>query len=73
MLRLEVPGKRRRGRPKRQFMDVVREGMPAIGVTEQDTRDRVKWRKMFRAAERKEEDAFPCVCVGGGGSAGRRR
>ena len=26
-LRLEVPGKRRRGRPKRKFIDVVREDM----------------------------------------------
>ena len=46
MLRLEVPGKRRRGRPKRKFTDVVREDMRAIGVTEQDARDRVKWREM---------------------------
>ena len=36
MLRLEVPGKGRRGRPKRKFIDVVREDMRAIGVTEQD-------------------------------------
>ena len=49
MLRLEVPGKRRRGRPKRNylFIDVVREDMRAIGVIEQDARDRVNWRKMF--------------------------
>ena len=36
MLRLEVPGKRRRGKPKRKFIDVVREDMRAISVTEQD-------------------------------------
>ena len=47
MLNLEVPGKRRGGRPKRKFIDVVNEDMRAIGVTEQDARDRVKWTKMF--------------------------
>ena len=47
MLRLEVPGKRRRGRPKRKFIDVVMEDKRAISVTEQDARSRVKWRKMF--------------------------
>ena len=34
---LEVPGKRR-GRPKKKFINVVREGMRAISVTEQDCR-----------------------------------
>ena len=47
MLRLEVPGKRRRGRPKKKFIDVVREDMWVACVTEQGARDRVKWRKMF--------------------------
>ena len=42
MLRLEVPGKRRRERPKRKFVDVVREDMRAIGETEQDARDKVQ-------------------------------
>ena len=40
MLRLELPGKKRRGRSKRKFIDVVREDMRAIGVKEQDVRDR---------------------------------
>ena len=47
MLRLDVPGKTRRGRPKRKVIYVVREDLRAIGVTQQDARDRVKWRKMF--------------------------
>ena len=29
---LELPGKRRRGRPKTRFMDVVREDMRVVGV-----------------------------------------
>ena len=47
MLRLEVPGKSRRGRPKRKLIDVVREDMWVISVTQQDARDRVKWKKML--------------------------
>lgn len=32
MLNMELPGKRKRGRPKRRFMDVVREDMDAGSV-----------------------------------------
>ena len=37
MLRMELPGKRKRGRPKRRFMDVVKEDMAEVEVTEEDT------------------------------------
>ena len=30
MLRMELPGKRKRGRPKRRFMDVVKEDMAEL-------------------------------------------
>ena len=45
MLRMELPGKRKRGRPKRRFMDVVKEDMAEVEVTEEDTVDRNKWRR----------------------------
>ena len=45
MLQMQLPGKRRRGRPKRRFMDGVREDMKAVGVTAEDAYDRVGWRK----------------------------
>ena len=32
-LRMELPGKRKRGRPKRRFMDAVREDMAVAEVT----------------------------------------
>ena len=54
MLCLELPGKRRRGRPKTRFMDVVREDMRVIGVS--DTTSRRNWklrRPLMGAAERK--------------------
>lgn len=34
-------------RPQRRFMDVVKEHMQTIGVTEEDARDRARWNKMF--------------------------
>ncbi len=40
MLRMEPPGRRRGGRPKRRFMDVVKEDMQVVGVTEEDEEDR---------------------------------
>ena len=36
MMEMELPGKRRTGRPKRRFKDVVKEGMGEIGVKEMD-------------------------------------
>lgn len=38
-LRMEPPSRRRRGRPKKMFMDVVREDMQMVSVTEEDVRD----------------------------------
>ena len=40
MLEMELPGKRKRGRPKRRFVDVVREDMQVAGVTEEDAEAR---------------------------------
>ena len=39
-----LPGKRKRGRPKRRFMDVVKEDMAEVEVTEEVTEDRNNWR-----------------------------
>ena len=44
MLRMELPGKRKRGSPKRRFMDAVREDMTVVEVTEEDAEDRTEWR-----------------------------
>ena len=49
MLRMELPGKRKRGRPKRRCMDVVKEDMAEVEVTEEDTVDRNSWRREIRA------------------------
>ena len=40
MMKMELPGKRRRGRPKRRFLDVVKEDMKEVGAKEMDIEDR---------------------------------
>ena len=51
MLRMELPGKRKRGRPKRRFMDVVKKDMAEVEVTEEDTVDRKNWRRKIRCGD----------------------
>ena len=46
MLRMELPGKRKRGRPKRRFMDVAE-----VEVKEEDTVDRNNWRRKIRCGD----------------------
>ena len=41
MLEMELPGRRPRGRPKRRFMDAVKEDMKVVGVRVEDTENRV--------------------------------
>ena len=48
IMEMELPGKRRRGRPKRRFLDVVKEDMKEVGVKETDIEDRRMWRMMIR-------------------------
>ena len=48
MMEMELSGKRRRGRPKRRFLDVVKEDMEEVGVKEMDIEDRKMWRMMIR-------------------------
>ena len=42
---MELPGKRRRRRPKRRFLDVVKEDMGEVGAKETDVEDRKMWKK----------------------------
>ena len=48
ILRMELPGKRKWGRPKRRFNHVVKEDIAEAEGTEEDAEDRTKWRwKIF--------------------------
>ena len=42
VLRMRLPGKRRRGRPKRRYMDAVKEDMEEVGAVEEDSEDRMR-------------------------------
>ena len=48
MMEMELSGRRRRGRPKRRFLDVVKEDMGEVGAKETDIEDRMVWRKIIR-------------------------
>ena len=48
MMEMELPGKRKRGRRKRRFKDVVKEDMGKVGAKETDVEDRKVWRIMIR-------------------------
>ena len=51
MMEMAVPGRRKRGRPRRRWMDLVREDMERVGAREGDEVDRVKWRLLSRCGE----------------------
>ena len=40
MITISVPNKKKRGRPKRKFMDAIKEDMEVAGVNEEDAMDR---------------------------------
>lgn len=44
MLKMEMPGRSKRGRPERRFVD---EGGQRVGVMWEDAKDRVRWRQMM--------------------------
>ena len=63
MLRMELPGKRRRGRPKRRFTGAVIERMAGFEVTEEDAEGRTdcRWRihcgDPWREKSKEEEES----------------
>ena len=48
MMEMELPGKRKRGRPKKIFLGVVKEDMGEVGAKETVVEDRTVWRMMVR-------------------------
>ena len=55
MLRMELPGKRKRGSPKRRFMDAVREDMAVVEVTEEDAEVWTEWRWRIHCGDPRRE------------------
>ena len=44
MVEMAVPGRRKKGRPRRRWMDLAREDMERVGAKEGDEVDRNKWK-----------------------------
>lgn len=53
MLKMELLSRRKRGKRQTTFMDIVE--MKGVGVTEEDVRDRVRWRQLINCGEQEEE------------------
>ena len=45
---MEVPGKRRRGRPKRRWLDNIKNDLSERELSGEDTQDRVQRRRLVR-------------------------
>ena len=50
VLRMEV-GTRGRGRPKRRWLDCMKEELLAVGAAEEDAQDRGKWKRLIRTGD----------------------
>ena len=65
---MELPGSRKRGEPKRRFVDVVKEDMAEVEVTEEDTEEPLEmenplWRPLMGKAEIRRRRFSYCVYV----------
>ena len=47
-MEMALPGKRKRGRPRRRFLDVVKEDMGDFGAQETDVENKTVWRNRIR-------------------------
>ena len=45
---MEVPGKRRRGRPKRRWLDSIRSDLSERELSGEEAQDRDQWRRLIR-------------------------
>ena len=51
VMNMEVPGKRRRGRPRKRWKDTLNEDMRKKDVQVNDTQDRNRWRRLIRNSD----------------------
>ena len=51
MMEMAVPGRRKRGRPRRRWIDLARENTEMVGTREGDEVDWVKWRILSRCGD----------------------
>ena len=55
MMDMVVPGRRKRGRPKRRWMDLAGEDIERVGAREGDEVDQVKWRILLHCGNPNRE------------------
>ena len=48
VMAMEVPGNRRRGRPKRRWLESIRNDLSQRELSREDAQDRDKWRRLIR-------------------------
>ena len=48
VMAMEVPGNRRRGRPKRRWMDTIGNDLSEKELSREYAKDRAKWRRLIR-------------------------
>ena len=48
---MEVPGKRRRGRPKQRWLDNIKNDLSERELLGEEAQDRVQWRRLIRHIE----------------------
>ena len=53
MMEMAVPGRRKRGRPRKRWMDLMREDMARVGAEEGGEVDLVKWKILLRCCDPK--------------------
>ena len=51
MIEMAMPSRRKRGRPKRRWMDLTREDMERVGAKEGDEVDWDKWKILSRSGD----------------------
>ena len=51
VLNMELPGRRKRRRPRRRWIDCVDEDMRKTGLSKEDVQDRRKWRSYNRCGD----------------------
>ena len=51
MMEMAVPGKRKKGSPRRRWMDLARKDLKSFGAEEGNEIDRVKWRTLSRSGD----------------------
>ena len=51
MMEMTVSGRKKRGRPRRRWMDLAREDIERVGAKEGDEVDRVKWKILLRCGD----------------------